>query len=200
MRYFLWILIPLTLIFSVYQLWPEDILVHEPGILVSNDPLQENIENGKPWLKDDYMITPLAKYEIKARVLSRERYRFDKSSDLSPIDLALGWGVMSDQKIVDQFSISQHGRWYFWKSKHPPIPNDEVSAHSANTHILPADDTIADEVTSVRTGDVVHLKGYLVRVSSDKGFRWKSSVSRTDTGDGSCEVMWVESVSVENPD
>ena len=35
-----------------------------------------------------------------ARVLGTERYRFDRASELSLVDLALGWGPMSDTRAL----------------------------------------------------------------------------------------------------
>jgi hypothetical protein len=50
-------------------------------------------------------LTSLASFDIRARVLARERYRFDRAADLSPIDLALGWGRMSESAVLDQLKI-----------------------------------------------------------------------------------------------
>jgi hypothetical protein len=33
-------------------------------------------------------------------------------SDFFSADLALGWGRMSDQSVIDQFDIKQRRRWY----------------------------------------------------------------------------------------
>jgi hypothetical protein len=45
-----------------------------------------------------------------------------------------------------------------------------------------------------RPGEVVTLRGYLVDVRGPNGFRWNTSLRRDDTGDGACELMWVEQV------
>jgi len=47
-----------------------------------------------------------ADYRITARILGRERYHFDALSDLVPEDLALGWGSMSDNRILRTIDIS----------------------------------------------------------------------------------------------
>jgi hypothetical protein len=39
---------------------------------------------------------------------------------------------------------------------------------------------------------LVTVSGYLVDVRGANGFTWKTSLSRSDTGDGSCEIVWVE--------
>ncbi len=41
------------------------------------------------------------------------------------------------------------------------------------------------------------MSGYLVDVRGPNGFRWNTSLSRNDTGDGACEIMWIESLAVE---
>jgi hypothetical protein len=48
---------------------------------------------------------------------------------------------------------------------------------------------------SVHPAEIVNLSGYLVEVHGPRGMKWRSSLTRTDTGAGSCELMWVEEVS-----
>jgi hypothetical protein len=45
----------------------------------------------------------------------------------------------------------------------------------------------------------LHLTGTLVDAVRDDGARMRTSLTRKDTGPGSCEVMLVESVLVEIP-
>ena len=80
--------------------------------------------------------------------------------------------------------------------RNAPVRAEEVIANSANTHLLPANAQVAAQLQSVQPGDIVRLQGYLVEVTADDGWTWTSSTARTDTGDGSCEVLWVESVEV----
>ena len=163
-----------------------------PGILAPEDPAQAEPEPVAPWTYRNHTLTPLARFEIHARVLSAERYRFDRASELSPVDLALGWGPMSDSRILEAFQIRQQDRWYFWRSAHMPIPEADVISHSANMHMIPASAAVARRLEAAREGQVVRLKGQLVRADGKDGWHWISSLSRADTGDGSCEVIWVE--------
>ena len=56
----------------------------------------------------EYRITPLQEqFEISARVLGRKDYTFGREADLSPMDLALGWGPMADPEVIAAFGISQ---------------------------------------------------------------------------------------------
>jgi hypothetical protein len=64
-------------------------------------------------------------------------------------------------------------------------------------HLIPASDDISKRLEAVSPGQVVTMDGYLVQVHGPNGFAWKSSLSRTDTGEGACELMWVEQLSVK---
>ena len=137
---------------------------------------------------------PRALY-ITARILGREDYHFDLLSDLIPEDLALGWGPMSDNRILRLFEITQGARFYSWMSREPlPIPRQAVIEHSANTHVIPADTLVARQLKRLRVGQVVHLRGYLVNGVRDDGAYINTSLTRSDSGPGSCEVLLVEQV------
>jgi hypothetical protein len=166
-----------------------------PGMLAAGEPVQNETQE-KPWQHGDYLITPLAEYEVTARVLATKDYNWDKSADLSPVDLALGWGVMSDSGLLENLRISQSGRWFYVYWQNANVDVNQVMTHSANTHILPASKDIARQVKNVKRDDIVRLQGYLVEVTTTDGFLWRSSLTRGDTGDGSCEVLWVTSVEV----
>jgi hypothetical protein len=171
---------------------------HEPaadwkGIPAAPDPQQDTQQLPAPIKYGDYTITPLARYALKAVVLSRSRYRYDASAELSPLDLALGWGSMSSASVINDLNISQSGRWYEyrWSSKGPPLEPDDIARHSANTHCLPSTPELRSKLLAVNRHELVALSGYLVAVSGPNGFTWRSSLSRDDTGGGACEVMWI---------
>lgn len=180
----------------IYNFWPEKELKHPPGVLVPDDPVQISISNPVPWQKDEYTITPLAGFSIKAFVLSTNHFSLGKESDLSPIDLALGWGQMSNQVIIDNLDISQSNRWYHWKAKVLIIPAQEISQHSANMHIIPADEKIGETLNELYKGCIIEMKGYLVSVNGKDGWHWSSSLSRDDTGGGACELVWADSLKI----
>lgn len=168
-----------------------------PGVLAPGDPRQVDT-SAHAWDRGDAHFTALARFDMRGRVLAAIHYFFGVEAGISPVDLALGWGRMSDSAVLDEFSISQGTRCYFWRPRYGhqlPIPQDEVIAHSANMHMIPANDDIKKTLEDVRPGEVVDLRGFLVLVTRPGGWRWKSSLSRTDTGMGACEVVWVEELS-----
>ncbi len=54
---------------------------------------------------------------------------------------------------------------------------------------------VAEALSDIRKGQRIRLSGQLVRVDGDNGFTWSSSLSREDTGNGACELIWVEQLS-----
>jgi hypothetical protein len=174
---------------------------HEPkahwkGMPAARDPVQTSANLPPPFKSGAYTITPLARYSITAVVLSRDRYRNDRGAEISPVDLALGWGPMSVASVINELNISQSGRFYeFSYSGEPPLDQRAIEIHSANTHCIPADDNVRSQLLAVKRHDVATMEGLLVEVTGDGGYKWRSSLSREDTRGGACEVFWITAVS-----
>lgn len=182
----------------VYWSWPRP--VRYPQIFISEIPRQEEVKKPLAWDIEDHHIKALATYHIKALVLGAERYRNDRFAKISPLDLALGWGPMSDFRALKEMRIWQSGRWYNyeWNDKQNPLATEKIIENSANTHVIPIDSTIRKKLLSIRAGDVIEADGYLVQVNGkEEGAQWRSSVSRTDTDGGACEIMLVEQLKIE---
>ena len=166
---------------------------HPPGVLVVDAPTQEPVPAATAtWSKDEIAIKPLARFSLSARVLSRANYHWDTEARLAPVDLALGWGRMSDSAVLEKVEISQSGRFYYWQVRDFPIPEQEIIESSANMHLIPADRAVARAIGRVRVGDVVSFDGYLVEADWPNGYKWVSSLTRSDAGAGACELVWVE--------
>jgi hypothetical protein len=181
--------------YGAYQHFSNQPVTHGIGAVANNQPINSAVNQAGFSVKG-YSITPLETFDIVARVLSTEHYSFGREADLSPVDLALGWGKMSDEAILKDIKITQSNRFYFWHVDAFPIPRREIETQSANMHMIPADDAIARTLKSVKTGQVVKIKGYLVRADASDGWHWKSSLTREDTGNGACEVVFVKEITV----
>ncbi|MFI5371150.1 MAG: hypothetical protein ACHQ52_06285 [Candidatus Eisenbacteria bacterium] len=167
------------------------------GRLAPETPIQEEIADRAPIGFRGYTLVPLARFHATARVLGAQRYRFDREAALAPVDLALGWGPMSDSEVLSDLSITQMARYYMWSGHPLPLEPDQIVAHSANVHMIPRDDDVRRTLLRVRRDDVVRFAGSLVRAEASDGWSWTSSLSRHDRGGGSCELVLVDSLSVE---
>lgn len=189
----LWLVVALG-VYGGYQSWSARTIAQPPGILAAADPLQIPVGGNPPhFRRHDADIVAIARFEMQARVLGIERYRVDPMATVVPVDVAFGWGPMSDSKVLSRLSISQGNRFYFWTTEEFPIPRKEIETHSANMHLIPANVAIERLIKAARVGQLVTLSGYLVNVKADSGWTISSSLTRDDTGSGACEVIWVES-------
>jgi hypothetical protein len=170
-----------------------------PGILVTDEPVQTDLDPPRPFDARGYTFVRRARYDITARVLRKEIYRLDGGAGIAPVDLAVGWGPVSDTRIIDDLDFSQMGRFLYWRPKAGvslPIPAAMLVSHAAQMHLVPATDDIDARMRKLRPGQLVSVHGYLVDVRGPGEFRWNTSLSRNDTGDGACEIVWVESLLV----
>jgi hypothetical protein len=63
-------------------------------------------------------------------------------------------------------------------------------------HIIPANDAVRADLGRLRVGHLVHLRGFLVMAERrDKGV-WLSSMTRTDSGNGACELVLAEHIDI----
>jgi hypothetical protein len=73
-----------------------------------------------------------------------------------------------------------------------PLPSGD------NNHLITADQRIRDRIDAVRIGDQIHLKGLLVNYSARRmPHAWRmTSTTRNDSGNGACEVVFVEAIDI----
>jgi hypothetical protein len=171
---------------------------------VSQPPDQTAVDNADPIRLEaggyEFVITPLAHYVLRGIVVSREGYRTGWNAELAPCDVAMVWGELAADGSWRKLAWSQSSRWYFWKwHGQQPFTNEEVVRTSSNTHVVPASSNVARAARSLAPGDIAELAGDLVRIDGRKGQEkvwWKSSLSRTDTGDSSCELLYLRRLRV----
>jgi len=164
-----------------------------PGVLAPGEPQQRLMER-PAFPLGDYQLTPLADYDIEARVLSVEKYSTDGGARLSPIDFAVGWGPMSDSAVLEHFRIKQGGRFFSIYPDERAIDLHTALLSAANMHLIPCSSDMRDEFKRVRPGNIVRLRGKLVSAAGPNNFTWNSSLTRGDTGAGACELFYVESL------
>ncbi|WP_266170543.1 hypothetical protein [Dyella subtropica] len=196
-----WVLALLFLLigWGALHTWRQRPVAQAPGILAPDAPLQVDIDHGTQLQRGDVTLTTRARFELTARVLSREDYRYDAGASLAPVDLALGWGRMSDSAVLAKITISQSNRFYYWHVQEFPIPQRDIETSSANMHMIPSDDMVRHSLERIRPGQLVHLEGFLVDASRPDGWQWHTSMTREDTGNGACELVYVEDISTVAP-
>ena len=196
-----WLLVALLLLagWGALSSWRHRGVAQPPGVLAPDAPQQVDLDDGAVLQRGDDTLRTRAHFALTARVLARERYRFDAGAALAPLDLAFGWGRMSDSAVLAKIEITQSDRFFHWHVRDFPIPRREIERSGANMHLIPADSGILAAMERVRPGQVVHLEGFLVDARRSDGWQWRTSMTREDTGNGACELVYVESLAPVAP-
>jgi hypothetical protein len=169
-------------------------ITYPPGVLIASEPIQVDLPTNEPEFGfGEFHLKPLARFAVDARLLHSKIYRYDRGASLVPIDLAVGWGPMSDQQVLDHLHVSQSMRFFWYEYKMPPpIAAEQIVNHATNIHISPSTPELAARCKSLRSGALVHLSGELVQATGPQIGTWRSSLSRTDSGNGACELLYLE--------
>jgi hypothetical protein len=179
--------------------------VESDKIDTSHDPIQTSYQCDEPMIREikngQLSIIPVAGYRISGVVVSREFYSNDWESKISPMDLTIVWGKLAEPDFDRYITYRQRNRWYFYTYQSgSPFDHSFVISHSGNNHIIPANENIHEAIKTIKKKDKVVLEGFLVNLKGTyKGqmVTWNTSLSRTDTGNGSCELFYVTKVRID---
>ena len=175
-------------------------LLEEPvQVEVSRQPIQLAVG------EIDYQIKPLYKYDLYGMVVSKHNadtwwdfLHKEWNDKLNITDLCVVWGnnVRSGSYREIEFSSGQFTCNYQTSSSEAWASFDTTAI--SNNHLLSADPAVARKMRDVRVGDQIHFSGYLAEYSHNHGFPFKRGTStvRTDSGNGACETVFVESFEV----
>jgi len=138
----------------------------------------------------------IAEYKAWGVIKGRKNYSSDNAAKVSPMDIVLAWGTLNRSEIDEKIRYTQSSRCYFYKYKEDIVVEQiNIGRMSSNIHIIPADESVLKALKKSGVGDYMELTGYLVNVDfGDGGPLWVSSITREDTGDGACEIMYVTGV------
>jgi hypothetical protein len=187
MRFARWLLVALVL-FAFWKLYSGRDIDHPPGVLVASEPVQHELDSASLVERGPFRLRPRAEFSATVRILRREDYSLGELARLVPTDYAVGWGPMSDSRVLEDVQITQSNRFYFWHTEHWPVDRATIESHSANWHVIPDTAAVRAVLGRVRNGSIVEFEGELVDVEGVEG-RMSTSLSRTDTGAGACEVL-----------
>ncbi len=155
----------------------------------------------------DYRVKPRFTYDLHGVVVSRhdaaawwDYIHKEWNDNLNVVDLCVVWGDNLKRDAYRSVSYS-HDQWTCWFSTN----SAEVMAgfdttEISNNHMITDDPKMAAALRSARVGDQVHFRGYLadygVLKNGTTASQRVSSTVREDTGNGACEVVYVESFEI----
>lgn len=206
MHWLLVVLIALSL-WGGWNWWHhERHVAHPAGIVVEAGPAIRLGETRAPWSDDKgFRYESLGAFEGRAMVLARRNYELGEFAALAPTDLALGWGELSDSRIVDQLTFPQM-KSFSSRFVVPEFRRDselrersrqeleEMFRSLTHVHTIPGDPDIRKTLAGIRPGQVIRFRATLVQAVAPSGGRYESSVA---LGDRNCEIAWIDELELE---
>jgi hypothetical protein len=208
-RTLLWILFVAAIYGAIqWQLHDRPVSHATRGMLVAQEPAIELGSSRAPWQDaSGFRYRALAEFRFSAVVLSRKNYQIGEFAGLSPTDLAIGWGPLSDPAVYAQFRFDQRGSPLSGRFVVPEIlPGTAMAANPradttelllaslTHVHTIPATADVRRLLAGIRPGQVAMLEGVLVEATAPSGDVYRSSLKLHDYD---CEIMWVDHVTLQ---
>ncbi len=171
---------------------------------IHQEPIQNKISK-KPFKtevnQEKYLLTPKYDYQLEGVVVSAHnadslldlRHHEEWRDFLNIRDLCVIWGENINSGIYKkmEFKSGDWTCWYSWPnaSVRQQFRNDQLS----NNHLLTDNRAIGESIMKARPGDHIRMEGMLVDYANPaNSFQRGTSISRTDTGQGACETIYIE--------
>lgn len=178
---------------------PHDILPE----IARGAPTQENLSSAESRTlvvsEYAYTIVPKAAYTIDGLVVSL--HKSDSFLDvthehdpLNTIDLCVVWGpnITTNGYRKVSYKSGDFTCFYKWTTEEDPPFSGQFLA---NNHLVPATGAIAAFIQDIEIGDQVRLSGKLADYTVAKDGitlgRRNTSLTREDTGNGACEIIYL---------
>ena len=171
---------------------------------IHNEPIQSSLLEGQDAtlvvsIQDhQYSIKPRYNYHLTGLVVAtsdamgwRNITHRAAGDFLNTNDICVVWGANAEELDLSQFTFT-HGDWTCYVSTSSSEAWRKFKMDGlANNHVLPSTPELAARFRDVRIGDSIVIDGQLVDYSTDGGASRTTSVVRTDTGNGACEIIYV---------
>jgi hypothetical protein len=204
-----WLLTTNLLLLAV-AVWKSDALPPPPDLSTAllEEPIQEPVR--KPAFATTshgvtYTVHPLYTYELVGLVVSKhdaktwwDHLHREWNDNLNIVDLCVVWGNNARNGSYSdiQFSSGQFTCNFSTRSDAAYAAFDQTAI--SNNHLLTDQPDIAKKLLTVRVGDQIRFRGHLAEYAHQHGldFRRGTSTVRTDTGNGACETVYVDSIEI----
>ena len=204
-----WLLVANVLLLGV-ALWQSDALPPPAELLpaLQDEPAQQAVRQPAYTTNSHgitYTIQPLYEYDLVGLVVSKHDTKTwwdylhrEWNDNLNILDVCVIWGnnARSGAYADIAFSSGQFTCNFSTHSDKAYAAFDQTAI--SNNHLLTDQPGIAKTMHAVRVGDQIHFRGHLAEYSHHQGMDFKRGTStvRTDTGNGACETVFVDSIEI----
>jgi hypothetical protein len=196
-----------SLVVAAGSWWMKDAL--PPPAALAADVLEQpkQVRTAKPAIDTtvngiDYRIQPRFAYNLSGLVVSLHHsdswwdYAHKEWGDhINLMDLCVVWGGTAEAGAYKKVSFSNNQWECHWSWSSAAAGRNFNHQEVSNNHIVTDNPAVAKVLRKIRIGDQIRISGYLVdyTIANRQGAR-VTSTTRTDTGNGACEVLYVEAV------
>ena len=153
-----------------------------------------------------YRVEPEYAYDITGMIVSY-RHHHDENSrmhalakdHLNMLDVCVVWGDNPANERLDRISFWNGLFTCNFKTRDQQAWDAFRLDQISNNHLLSDDEYIRRQVKKIRVGDQVRVRGYLASYASEGGSKRGTSTTRTDTGNGACETIYIDIFEVIEP-
>lgn len=146
----------------------------------------------------EYRVKPKYRYALDGLVVSfrhhdgNSRMHSRSQDHLNMLDVCVVWGSNADPELLNRLSF-----WNGIFTCNVKTRDREAWARFdmydlSNNHLISDSPRIRDEVRNIRIGDQIRVEGWLASYGTRTGDERGTSTTRTDTGNGACETIYVE--------
>lgn len=150
-----------------------------------------------------YTVEPLADYEMAGLIVSHNNPQgwgdiYHDASSVDFRDLCVIWGPNVADNNFHNFEYWSESWTCNIRTARQEVYEQFDPRALSNNHLLTNDAQVEAVIQSARIGDQIWLKGMLVSyyLTGMKPMARTSSLTRNDTGNGACEVLFVEEASI----
>ena len=177
-----------------------------PEIL--EEPLQKPTREGAfdtAYNGVDYLVEPEYEYDLTGMVVSfrhhdaNSRMHFLANDHLNMMDVCVVWGDSATSRLLHKLTFWNGTFTCNVKTRNQAAWDAFSMQQLSNNHLISDDDYLRKQVKDIRIGDQIRVRGYLASYSSENGGKRGTSTTRTDTGDGACETLFVRQFDIIEP-
>ncbi len=174
-----------------------------------NDPIQT--ETNREEFYYDYRdsklhVIPLADYELWGLVVTKNDITkwynvYSDKDQANMLDICVVWGENISSGVYNKVKFKS-GEWTCYVKGGNTSYEDSKKFKGtklSNNHLLSDDREVQKVINSIEIGDQIHIKGSLVAYGEEGSARQyyrSSSLVRTDTRNGACEVLFVDDIKI----
>lgn len=174
---------------------------------LSQEPVQTAVETAPfetEYNEETFKVIPKYDYEIYGLVVSYRLHDSEYGQMLHALskdhlnvgDVCVVWGKNADIDILREFDFINGQFTCNYSTRSNQAWQAFNQAQLSNNHLLAVDEQIRDAIDDIKIGDQIKIKGWLSHYVGPTGFERGTSMTRTDTGNGACETIFVNNIEI----